>query len=547
MAQPFISLIKFRRGDTASLNEAIESNVVFEEGEPIYITDSRRMLIGSGELTNNLTVVGNKLYESEPTTAYTGDLLYKDNFLSYYNGETWSKILPAVDGTTITYNDDNKLTTIAFNPGNGIAIDDRGISVKKSNQFTFNEDSELTIASNAINKSNLNLTNIFDKTIFNLSTEKISIKHDNTLSITKENGLTINQIPEDIFKSSLDSQLDLRSFINDENDKITITDTIKKTNSNDEIIGAKVGVTGYGTVNTEDSTYRRFNGTLDSEYSNNWKPGGSGSSKVNNRSTIRVYTGPNAGPNSTTTGDSNLTDINSVLIKSAGFITLDPGTNVAGRKHKPFAVPAYELPDLPIIVPIEDEEVSYKIYGKNLDGMYFFDNDGAIHNSDSLIHLTADTSDPLPEIRALYGTGWKCATIYKTDKINLYNTSNFYTLSGYTTAITNENYPIFAIYRKTPTQTMDGYTYTIYVYFVNYNSTTATNMRLNIDEIPDYIYPDIEGNPVPYNSVIMRVSFSHPLLQGKPADFLVKKEINVIAGDSYIIEPDNIYEYGQHA
>ena len=86
MAQPFISLIKFRRGDTASLNEAIESNVVFEEGEPIYITDSRRVLIGNGESTDNLAAVGNKLYESEPTTAYTGDLLYEDNFLKYYDG-----------------------------------------------------------------------------------------------------------------------------------------------------------------------------------------------------------------------------------------------------------------------------------------------------------------------------------------------------------------------------------------------------------------------------------------------------------------------------
>ena len=58
----------------------------------------------------------------------------QDNFLSYYSGKAWHKILPAVDGTTITYNDDNKLTTIAFNAGNGIDIDDRGISVKKSNQ-----------------------------------------------------------------------------------------------------------------------------------------------------------------------------------------------------------------------------------------------------------------------------------------------------------------------------------------------------------------------------------------------------------------------------
>ena len=227
MAQPFISLIKFRRGDTASLNEAIESNVVFEEGEPIYITDSRRMLIGSGEATNNLTVVGNKLYESEPTTAYTGDLLYEDNFLSYYDGEDWNKILPAVDGTTVTYTEDNKLKALSFNAGNGININNREISIKKSNQFTFNEESKLIIASEAINKSNLKLTNIFDTTNFNISTEQVSIRHDNTLSIAETGGLTINQIPEDIFKSSLDSQLDLRSFTHDEYEKITITDTIK--------------------------------------------------------------------------------------------------------------------------------------------------------------------------------------------------------------------------------------------------------------------------------------------------------------------------------
>ena len=97
MAQPFISLIKFRRGDTASLNEAIESNVVFEEGEPIYITDSRRMLIGSGELTNNLTVVGNKLYKSEPTTAYTGDLLFEDNFFNFLSS-VYVTVTPSTAG-----------------------------------------------------------------------------------------------------------------------------------------------------------------------------------------------------------------------------------------------------------------------------------------------------------------------------------------------------------------------------------------------------------------------------------------------------------------
>ena len=69
-------------------------------------------------------------------------------------------------------------------------------------------------------------------------------------------------------------------------------------------------------------------------------------------------------------------------------------------------------------------------------------------------------------------------------------------------------------------------------------------MRLNIDEIPDDIWHDLSGNPVLYNNVIMRISFTSPALQGKPADFLAKKEINVIAGDlSYTIESDNIYEY----
>lgn len=543
MAQPFISLIKFRRGDTASLNEAIESNVVFEEGEPIYITDSRRVLIGNGESTDNLAAVGNKLYESEPTTAYTGDLLYEDNFLSYYNGETWNKILPAVDGVTITYNDDNKLTTIAFNPGNGIDINDRGISVKVGNQFTFNENSELTIANNAINKSNLDLTNIFDDTIFSLNGSKILIRYNPSVLSIDSYGLTLSGIPEDIFKNSLDSQLDLKSLVNDRNGEITITDTIKKINSNYEIIGAKVGVTGYATVNTEHSIYSYFNGTLDSEYSNNWIPGGSGTSKVNDRQTIRVYTGPNAGPNSTTTGTNNLTDINSVLIKSAGFITLDPGTNVAGRKHKPFAIPAYELPDPPIIAAITDNgEQSYTVYGKNIAGMYFLDDDGAIHNSNSLMYLSSYTSNPAPEIQALSGTEWKCATIYKTDKINLYNTSNFYTLSGHATVIEDENYPIFAIYTKELSPIADGYLYKIHVYFVNYNlGNTLNRIHLNIGEMTNI---NCDSHDYTIDNKIDCITSYNPALQGKPEDFLVKKEINVIVNDlSYIIEPDNIYEY----
>lgn len=93
MAQQFSSLIKFRRG----LKEQ-RLKTSFQEGEPVYETDTKRLFIGVGDnneasvgpetvggiITSNLTFIGPASSDPSPDTeprSYSGDLMYANNKL----------------------------------------------------------------------------------------------------------------------------------------------------------------------------------------------------------------------------------------------------------------------------------------------------------------------------------------------------------------------------------------------------------------------------------------------------------------------------------
>jgi hypothetical protein len=107
-----IAKFKLRRG-----TDAQRQTVVFDEGELIYVTDSQRIYVGTGEPTLSGGVpVGSvvKYMTNKPPAIHsTGDIYYQENLgkLFIYNNENYSTFVgPYGDDTSIVYNNSSKLS-----------------------------------------------------------------------------------------------------------------------------------------------------------------------------------------------------------------------------------------------------------------------------------------------------------------------------------------------------------------------------------------------------------------------------------------------------
>lgn len=107
-----IAKFKLRRG-----TDAQRQTVVFDEGELIYVTDSQRIYVGTGEptLSGGVPVASVVRYTTNkpPATHSTGDLYYQENLgkLFIYNNENYSTFVgPYGDDTSVTYNGNSKLS-----------------------------------------------------------------------------------------------------------------------------------------------------------------------------------------------------------------------------------------------------------------------------------------------------------------------------------------------------------------------------------------------------------------------------------------------------
>lgn len=117
MAEVIISKIKIRRG----LNSQ-RKTLVYDQGEPIFTTDNKRLYIGTGTLLGGV-VVGSKnhtplMNESSltSTVAEIGDLVNANNKFwqltasDYTNADSWADVSTKIDPTLFAYTPANKIT-----------------------------------------------------------------------------------------------------------------------------------------------------------------------------------------------------------------------------------------------------------------------------------------------------------------------------------------------------------------------------------------------------------------------------------------------------
>jgi hypothetical protein len=169
--------LKIRRG-----SEAERRQIVLEQAELGYTTDTRRLFIGNGSLSGG-EVVGSKVHSvlTSPNTrnlisdAYQGDLVYENNFLYQLTGTDYSK-----------------LTSWGFV---GSRVDDSSIEYDGSRQISIKDSgiSTAMIQNSAVTLDKLDTTILYSSGGLGLNrTQGISANIDNDIfRVTNSNVITI--------------------------------------------------------------------------------------------------------------------------------------------------------------------------------------------------------------------------------------------------------------------------------------------------------------------------------------------------------------------
>lgn len=383
MAQQFSSLIKFRRG----LKEQ-RLKTSFQEGEPVYETDTKRLFIGVGDnneasvgpetvggiITSNLTFIGPASSDPSPDTeprSYSGDLMYANNKLWRMGDSNWEDISPKVDGITLAYNANNELQVLsgAFSvtAGNGISITSGNtVNIKNSPQNILQiVNGELTIPQGSITADyfstetfssdyftiigsliQINLDPNYFSTTGNIKIIKVPAGEKNDTLITVDNkqvgtvnAVITSRLGESSGGIALDSNLNLQidpqvSVIND------------KTN---QIVGLKPGIGDVLAVNNSTA----YNGSISDYFDKDIKWTG------HERTEISLFE------------EDRLNAPNPMTVFSGGMILMDMGTTKTGKGYKRYAVPVFELPEPPEIYHIKlgSGNTPGSIIGNNLGGI----------------------------------------------------------------------------------------------------------------------------------------------------------------------------------
>ena len=169
---PDIEIVKFklRRG-----TDAQRQNVVLEQGELGYTTDSKRVFVGDGFLSGG-NPLGTKNHppmyvgtRTDLTEAVTGDLVYEDNLLYQLSGtdattlSAWAFVGTRTDGTTLDYNagllelKDGGITADKFD--SNIVVANGGIELTSSGLSAAIDNSTITInGSGQLETTNVNIS-----------------------------------------------------------------------------------------------------------------------------------------------------------------------------------------------------------------------------------------------------------------------------------------------------------------------------------------------------------------------------------------------------
>ncbi len=120
-----ICKIKFRRGV-----EKDRKNIIPEEGEPIFTTDSHRLCIGDGETQGGVPIT-KTYFESDTYTPMKGDFKYEGDNLYLYTSD--GKSVPVGGVASVSGIISNGLesdgSAIYVKQGDGITVNENGVSV----------------------------------------------------------------------------------------------------------------------------------------------------------------------------------------------------------------------------------------------------------------------------------------------------------------------------------------------------------------------------------------------------------------------------------
>jgi hypothetical protein len=228
--------LKIRRG-----SEAERRQIVLEQAELGYTTDTRRLFVGNGSLSGG-EVVGSKVHSVRSTSdtrvfvndAYQGDLVYENNFLYQLTGTDYSKLTSwgfvgsRVDDSSIEYDGlrqvsvkDSGISTamiqnsavtldklntnilyssggLGFNRTQGISanIDNDIFEITNSNIITIKEGgiTSVEVATGAITQSEIN-SNALSKGLVGGSGAALSARVDNdTIIFNSNNEISVGTI-----------------------------------------------------------------------------------------------------------------------------------------------------------------------------------------------------------------------------------------------------------------------------------------------------------------------------------------------------------------
>lgn len=201
MADVIVSKIKFRRG-----LDWQRQILVFDQGEPIYTTDTKRLYVGSGTLSGGI-VVGSKIHNPiinysslVGTIAEVGDIVnanskfYQLTAKDYTNFNSWADVSLKIDESLFKYTPTNRLTLRidAFQGDSTLS----GYNIENSLSAIFNG-SPLNAYAGSGNISKFTALSSDGTSIVNLSSAGFITFEGNTTTI---HGDTIQRFAIPIFK-----------------------------------------------------------------------------------------------------------------------------------------------------------------------------------------------------------------------------------------------------------------------------------------------------------------------------------------------------------
>lgn len=413
MAQQLTSLIKFRRGLKAQ-----RLTTKFQEGEPVFETDTYRFFLGVGEngtpaatggtISGNLTFIGpvtsNPDINSEPR-AYEGDIMFANSKLWRMSSTGWTDIAPRVDNTTIIYNSSNQL---AVKPGSFSVTEGPGITVTANTTVGIRNTptnvlqivgNELTLPLDSLTGDyvkqsffngaqfnltgttwNLNLNTNYFNTGVNVEIKGVPAGQKTDIMVTPNIG-TVNAIVNERFADNNFTQTGIN--LNPVTKNIQINSELSVyDNQTNKIVGLKPGFSN--TLDCSDDI-TLFNGTiLDTKQV--W-PGKA-------LTVLNVYTN--------FTGTPAIDELHKTQLTSAGFAVFTKGISGRGKSYKKYALPLFALPDEPQAMYFSNTTGNTFIRGTNLlaGELYYIED-----NTKTTISLSSISTDTTTGVNSLNWDG----------------------------------------------------------------------------------------------------------------------------------------------